>query len=132
MTYVDKDYYDNVYLGATIVDADEFERLAKRASEVVDQLTHYRIKNLDDLVEPIRERVKQAVCAQIEFYVLNGGYEATMQQSDLQSVSIGSFSYAQSGSTSESLTNAPIGKNVLGYLSQTGLLYSGIGVRHGY
>lgn len=132
MTYVDKDYYDNVYLGAKIIDDDEFERLAKRASEVVDQLTHYRIKNLDDLVEPIRERVKQAVCAQIEFYVLNGGYDETIQQGDMQSVRIGGFSYTQGGSSNQSQSSLPIGKNVLGYLKPTGLLYSGIGVRHGY
>lgn len=131
MPYVDKDYYDNAYMGAKILDADEFERLEKRASEVIDQLTNYRIENIDDLPEFIKERVKHAVCAQIEFYVLNDGYDSTMQQSGLQNVRIGSFSYAEGSSASES-HNTLIGRNVLGHLKGTGLLYSGIGVRHDY
>lgn len=132
MPYVDQEYYENDYMGAEITDSNEFMRMEKRASEVVDQLTHYRIKDLESLAESIRERVKQAVCAQIEFYALSGGYESAIQQSGLQNVSIGSFSYAQGSSSSSSESSSLIANNVIGYLKQTGLLYSGIGVRHDY
>lgn len=126
MSYVDLDYYTDEYMGAEITDTSEFERMEKRASEVVDQLTHYRIKDLESLAEPIRERVKKAVCAQIEFYTLSGGYEATVEQGDMQSVSIGGFSYTQ-GSARE--TANFVAQNVVGHLKQTGLLYSGVSVR---
>lgn len=134
MKYVDKEYYNNAYMGAKILDDDEFVRLEKRASEIIDQLTNYRVVDINELPEFIKERVKHAVCAQIEHYVLNDGYESTMQQSGIQSVRIGSFSYSQGTGrgSSDSVSSNMIGSNVVEHLKPTGLLYSGIGVRHDY
>lgn len=39
MSYIDKDFYDNVYKGAPIADDNEFNRLAERASDMIDQIT---------------------------------------------------------------------------------------------
>src|SRR5690625_5089640 len=121
MPYVDKEYYDNDYLGSPIEDVTEFERTAKRSSEVIDELTHYRIKNLDSMPTFIQTQVKKAVCDQIEHYVLSGGYESMKESTSLGNVIIGSFSYSNSSQDTREES-----EKAIDYLKPTGLLYAGV------
>ena len=119
MSYVDENYYNNEYLG-TPVDDGEFDRLAKRASEEIDSLTGYKIKELESLHPRVQEQVKKAVCAHIESFQTQGGYEASQQE--LNNVSIGSFSY----SAGDSATSGKVPAGVINHLKYTGLLYAGV------
>ncbi|MBP1971584.1 hypothetical protein J2Z83_003735 [Virgibacillus natechei] len=117
--YIDKQYYDDDYQGKPIEDVAEFERTAKRASDNIDELTSYSIKN--NLPDVQMDLVKKATAAMIEHYALNGGYEAS-NQPGMGNVSIGSFSYNAGDSAS-----GEVPSNVVGYLKYSGLLYKGIG-----
>jgi len=134
MAYIDAEYYNNVYKG---VDAGEdFERYAERASDLIDQVTGYKIADLAVLHPRIQELVKKATAAQVEFYVLNGGPEGVDGSADgsFSQVSIGAFQY-QSGHINQQI---PAGKQehrvapaALAYLEPTGLLYQGVRVYGG-
>lgn len=134
MAYIDAEYYNNVYKG---VDAGEdFERYAERASDLIDQVTGYKIADLAALHPRIQELVKKATAAQVEFYALNGGPEGVDGSTDgsFSQVSIGAFQY-QSGRINQQI---PAGKQehrlapaALAYLEPTGLLYQGVRVYGG-
>src|SRR5690554_8196516 len=80
MAYIDAEYYVNVYKG---VDAgDDLDRYIERASDLVDQVTGYKIADLSALHPRIQELVKKATAAQVEFYVLNGGPEGVDGSTD--------------------------------------------------
>ena len=129
MPYVDKEFYTNEYQGAPLDDEAEFPRLSQRASDIIDQLTSYRIKTLEDWPEFIQTQVKKAVCAQIEFYQLKGGYEEVESGEDYSNFAIGSFSYSKGGASSNKQADR-VSPSVVTYLRPTGLLYTGIGA-HG-
>lgn len=125
MAYVDKEYYDNEYMGLPVDDPKEFERMAKRASDLVDIATNFRSRN----VAPggfQEEQIKKAVSAQIEHYVIAGGYEASKQEATIESVAIGNFRYdlagrGGSGDTKKDILSA----EAIKHLASAGLLYSG-------
>lgn len=125
MLYIDKLYYDNEYKGTPLTDSTEFSRLEKRASEVIDMVTKHTIANYEftQLATFIQEQVKMATAAQVEYYVLNGGYE-DVNGLNLQSVRLGNFSMNQ-----QEIENKQVSSTAIEYLKPTGLLYSGIGVR---
>ncbi|SEP56917.1 hypothetical protein SAMN05216232_0185 [Virgibacillus subterraneus] len=129
MPYIDKAYYDDTYKGTPVEDVAEFNRLAQRSSEVIDQLTSYTIANYEftQLATFLQDQVKKAVCAQVEHYALNGGYDA-VNAGKLSSVSIGSFNYTEKESKNN---NSKISSDAVDFLTPTGLLYSGIGVANG-
>ena len=76
MEYVDKEYYENTFHGEPVSEAD-FPALLARASEQVEELTLYQLTPTSFLVMPVavQERIKKAVCAQIEYLDANGGSE---------------------------------------------------------
>lgn len=131
VAYIDAEYYNNEYKG---VDAgDDLDRYIERASDLVDQVTGYKIADLAVLHPRIQELVKKATAAQVEFYVLNGGPEGVDGSTDgsFSQVSIGAFQY-QSGRINQQI---PAGKQehrvapaALAYLEPTGLLYQGVRV----
>ena len=133
MAYIDAEYYNNTYKG---VDAgDDLDRYIERASDLVDQVTGYKIRDFEALPPFIQEQVKKATAAQVEFYVLNGGPEGVDgNDGSLNQVAIGSFEY-QTGRMGQ---QTPAGKQehrvapaALAYLEPTGLLYRGVRVYGG-
>lgn len=130
MPYIDKQYYDDDYKGSS-VDEETFLRLAERASEIVDEITDYKLKigvSFDKLNAFFKEQVKKATAAQVEYMLLQGeGVEHG--ESDVSSVTIGKFNYSE-GQNPTRLTRAQLRSSpaVIGYLKPTGLLYSGIDV----
>lgn len=133
VAYIDAEYYNNEYKG---VDAgDDLDRYIERASDLVDQVTGYKIADLSALHPRIQELVKKATAAQVEFYVLNGGPEGVDgNDGNFNRVAIGSFEYQ----TARMGQQTPAGKQehrvspaALAYLEPTGLLYQGVRV-YGY
>lgn len=133
VAYIDAEYYNNVYKGLDV--GEDFERYAERASDLIDQVTGYKIADLAALHPRIQELVKKATAAQVEFYVLNGGPEGVDgNDGGFNQVAIGSFQYQ----TARMGQQTPAGKQehrvapaALAYLEPTGLLYRGVWVYGG-
>ncbi|MFB4164801.1 hypothetical protein ACE1TI_13465 [Alteribacillus sp. JSM 102045] len=134
MGYIDPDYYKNDYKGAEITDTVELERFIERASDVIDQATNFVIVNQDfkSLAQFLQNQVKKATAAQVEFYVMQGGYEDVNAGTQAAgNVSIGAFSYGGSaGEENASKQELRISPATLEHLKPTGLLYQGLDVIH--
>lgn len=122
MAYIDKTYYDDEFQGEPVEDVSEFNRLAQRASEQIDQLTIYRINDIQKWPDFIQKQIKKATASIVEQYAINGGFEA-VNGSNLTSVNIGSFSYQEGAGGS---VNADIAKAAYKHLAPTGLLHRGV------
>lgn len=123
MPYIDQAFYNDVYKG-TPMDTETFTMLEKRASDVIDVLTNYRLAGEDLSREPelIQTNVKKAVAAQIEYMYSEGG-ELSVHGGSPSSVSIGGFSYTEGSGVKV------VSEMARSYLRQTGLLYMGVEVR---
>lgn len=122
MNYIDKDYYTDTYKGETVSDTD-FDKFNVRAQDIVDSLTGYQIPKIgfENFSDSVQELIKKAVCAQIEYFQVEG-LEANItglgQSSG--SVSISDFSY--SGQASSSRQSGRAAPSCLMYLQGTNLL----------
>lgn len=127
MEYVDETYYKETYEGET-VDSADFPSIRRRAEEIIEEMTMYRVSSMTfpALPDDVRERVKMAVCAQIEYLDANGGSDMD-NGGDLQSAGLGKFNYTRAsgagGSTKQSIYAARAAR----LLAPTGLMYRGGG-----
>ena len=127
MSYnVTEDFYAGTFKGE-LVDSAEFPSLLERAVEIVEEMTMYRLneQTFSEMPEIVQDKVKRAVCAQIEYLDANGGSDVD-NGAALQSASLGKFSYAQAsaGSGKGQTVYAPRAQRIL---IPTGLLYRGGG-----
>lgn len=135
MAYITPDYYKNDYIGAPAPSDEDLNRYIKRASDIIDEVTSYRLygNKFDKMPDIIKDIVSKATAAQVEFYVVKAGTaEVNAGSSSMDSVSVGSFSYSggSGGSERNSVRNAGrISPTALSLLSETGLLYRGVFVR---
>lgn len=125
MPYITREYYNKFY-GEPVSESD-FPPLLERASEIVEELTAYRLNEesyykMDGFKT---ERIKKAICAQIEYLNANGGSDMDNGES-LQSATLGRFSYSSgSGMTGEG--QSIYSPRAIRLLAPTGLLYRGGG-----
>ena len=126
MTYiVQQDYKE--FTGGELDSAD-FPFLLERAEEIVEEMTMYRLNSetFPKMPEKTQERIKKAVCAQIEYLDANGG--ADMDNGvDLMSAGLGKFSYTKASGANGSQTQPIYAPRALRILAPTGLLYKGGG-----
>lgn len=134
MGYITPEYYNDTYNG---LDAgNELEKFIQRASDAIDQVTGYKLKQkpFEEWPEFIQGQVKKATATQVEFYVIQGGdAEVNAGQNDIQNVRIGSFQYGTAHDGKGGLGQADsrrVSPNAVSYLEPTGLLYQGLGVMH--
>ncbi|WP_411955144.1 hypothetical protein ACKXGF_05120 [Alkalibacillus sp. S2W] len=129
MPYIDKTYYDEDFNGLNLDDEQEFDRYAKRASDVIDQVTGYKIAQTDfeSLPSFIQEQVKKATAAQIEFYQINDGPELLDAGDDFSNFATGNFTFSKGGK-SENKQADRVSPSTIEHLRPTGLLYTGLGV----
>lgn len=134
MPYITPDYYNNVYKGTKAPSETDLERYIERASDIIDQVTGFKLyggkfEKLPDGF--VKDMVKKATAAQVEFYVMKGG-DASVNTGtdDAGSVTVGSFSYSKGGSSASSGSSGSsadrISPSVLDILAHTGLLYRGV------
>lgn len=71
MAIVDLEYYNDVYMGEPVADAD-FDRMEVRAERAVKLMTHGRAANYAALPAFQQSAIRDAICAQIEYYGLMG------------------------------------------------------------
>ncbi|MFC4075225.1 hypothetical protein [Salinithrix halophila] len=134
--YITPDYYENDYRGAMPPDPADLSRYIKRASDTVDQVTGFKMYKEDFSTLPIvmQDLVKKATAAQVEFYVVQGGdADINAGTDNLQSVTVGSFSYSGSGSGGAEGNRdiQRVSPCALSFLAPTGLLYQGVHVHGG-
>lgn len=127
MSYVTQEYYTDTFQGESVDNAD-FPGLLQRASEIVEEMTVYRLTPVTfaAMAENVQEAVKKAVCAQIEYLNANGGSEMD-NGTDMQSVSLGKFSYTKTSGVSASSGQSIYAPRAQRILLPTGLMYQGGG-----
>lgn len=127
MPYVTQDYYLNTFHGEPVDNAD-FPSLLDRAAEIVEEMSMYRIRedNLNKYGADTQERIRKAICAQIEYLDANGGSEMD-NGTDLQNAGLGKFSYTKASGVSGSTQQSRYAPRAQRILAPTGLLYRGGG-----
>lgn len=125
-------YTEYKELGFVDIEQTEFDRLIKRASDVLDHVTSdfYVFNDLETDVAFRKNKFKKAVACQIEYF-----YEMDATNfhglNEPSTVTIGRTTVSNSVRDSNSQTeqkNDIVSNDVYMYLSKTGLLYKGVGV----
>lgn len=124
---VNTTYYNDEYKGTK---TDNFDKLNLLAQSTIESLT----KRDEDILSNslFVEQVKKAICAEIEYFAINGEVNAVNAKEDtqMQSEGIGSYSYARanvkSSETVKYLDGVPIAPMVWVFFSNTDLLYKGV------
>lgn len=122
-------YEEYLEMGFVELEKSEFDRLLKRASDVIDGITRsfYRFNDMEKDVAWRRERFKKAVAAQIEYFHEMGATN-THGLNEPTSVTIGRTTINTRNNAQKDAKNGLICPDVFLYLKETGLLYSGVRV----
>lgn len=127
MPYIDAVYYLGDFKGVEEKTIDDLERTIVKASNTIDVLIGFKFSDgtmdWNTAHDFFKNQIKLATATLVEYYILNGGYDAT-KQSNIASASVGSFSYTVKGSGE--IQEIP--NDVYMILQGTGLMYNGIGV----
>ena len=123
MPYVDDKYYCDTFKGEPV---NDFPSLRDRAEEIIEEMTMYRVTPVTFLVMPedTQERIKKAVCAQIEYLDANGGSDMD-NGVDIQSAGLGKFNYSRTSGSDGSSSQSIYAPRAQRLLLPTGLLYRG-------
>jgi hypothetical protein len=130
--FVDYDYYATVYVGS---EADEasFPALCARAEDVVGAMTRWAVTadNFSTYPQLIQTLYKKAVCAQVDYFAVNGTETATGDSTD------GGWTVGRVSVTGKANTGAGAGKLsaavsplAIAYLEQTGLMNPQVPTAH--
>lgn len=125
MPYVTEKYYKDTFKGESVA-ATDFPSLCMRAEEVIEEMTMYRVSSttFSSFSADVQERIKKAVCAQIEYLDANGGSDMD-NGADLQSAALGKFNYTKSAGANGSTTQSIYSPRAQRILLPTGLMYRG-------
>jgi hypothetical protein len=125
MAIVDLAYYSTVYLGQEASDCD-FPALEARAEDVIGAMTRWRATEdtIADLPPFQRTLVKKAVCAQVDYFAVNG-LDVIASTSNGPGFTVGKVSV--SGRSGSDLVRKGamadyIAPMALAYLEQSGLM----------
>ena len=121
---VDYSYYSTVYMG-TEADEASFPALCARANDVVGAMTRWQITedNCDQLPAPVQTLYKKAICAQVDFFAVNG-FESAIGDNG-RGWTVGKVSISgKSGSdiVRKGAMADSISPEAIMYLEQTGLM----------
>lgn len=127
MPYVTHEYYHDTFRGESVNPSD-FPSLLDRATEVIEEMCMYRVTPVTILAMPedTQERIRKAICAQIEYLDANGGSDMD-NGADLQSAGLGKFNYTKASGASVSTQQSLYAPRAQRILAPTGLLYRGGG-----
>ena len=120
MGVVDFTFYTNVY-GGTDVDNTSFPALCARASDVIGAVTHWvddaTIAKLPAILQTL---YKKAICAQIDFFALNG--TDVVNESGNAGFTVGKVTVHGKSNASGGKMVDSISPLAISYLEQTGLM----------
>lgn len=121
---VTEEFYTQVYMGEA-VDTAAFPRFEKRAEELVNIITKGKLKDFDTFHESIKESVQNAICAQIEYYSMNGIETSIIGADTSQGFTVGKVTIQKSagvGAKALSAAQSMTAPMCIAYLESTGLL----------
>lgn len=120
MGIVDWNFYNTVYMGTDATQAS-FPALCARASDIIGAVTHW-VDDATILSRPqiIQNLYKKAVCAQIDFLVING--IDSLNETASGGFTVGKVTVQGKGNTSGGKLTESISPLAIGYLEQTGLM----------
>ena len=122
---VDYAFYSTVYMGQ---EADEasFPALCARAEDVVGAMTRMAVNcdNIDQFPAMVQTLYKKAICAQVDFFAVNGLDSVTISAGSDNGFTVGKVSvHGRSGSSvSAGSMSGNVAPMAMLYLEQTGLL----------
>ena len=121
MGVVDFGFYTTVY-GGTDADAQTFPALCARASDIVGAVTHWVDENkVMTLPAPIPTLYKKAICAQVDFFALNG--TDTVNENGNAGFTVGKVTvHGKAANNSGGKLSDSISPLAISYLEQTGLM----------
>lgn len=120
MAYADFTYYRDEYCGVKITVEKEFNRYARRASAIVDQVTYGRLTSIAN--DDIPEEVYEATCALVDkLYDLENSVGSTLTSESNDGYSV---SFRDTGDDQKQ--RKELYATIRTYLDNTGLLYRGI------
>lgn len=122
MGVVNYDFYSTVYMG-TDADQASFPALCARASDVVGALTRWAVNenNISRLPELQQTLYKKAICAQIDFFALNG--TESVNDAGNGGFTVGKVTvHGKASQDAGGRLNASISPMAAAYLEQTGLM----------
>lgn len=110
---------------------EEFEKLLNKAKNLLDVITNsfYRFNDFDTDNEWRKERVKQALISQVDYFKETGKTTTEGLNGTPQSVSLGRTTISQSSrynATGSNESKSVISEEMEIYLQGTGLLYRGV------
>lgn len=125
MSYITETYYKDTFKGESVASTD-FPSLCMRAEEIIEEMTMYRVSSttFSSFSADVQERIKKAVCAQIEYLDANGGSDMD-NGTDLQSAALGKFNYTKAAGTNGSTMQSIYSPRAQRLLLPTGLMYRG-------
>lgn len=128
MPYVDAEYYLTTYYGNPVTPATDFPKYEARAEEVIDALTRYRVQQqgLENLPSNLQTLVKNAVCAQISYFVEEGISTAISGQSTA-GFTVGKVSVSGKDSKGSGASSI-VAPAAIMLLEQTGLMQAAVSV----
>lgn len=120
MGVVDFTFYTDVYKGND-VDETAFPALCARALDVIGAVTHWvdatALARLPELVQTL---YKKAVCAQVDFFALNG--TDSLNETATGGFTVGKVTVQGKANTSGGRLSENISPLAISYLEQTGLM----------
>lgn len=123
MAIVTYTYYTTEYAGEPIAETD-FPRAEAKAERLVNQITHGRAANFAALPEFQQQAVKEAICAQVEYYSLMGTDVSVNGETGAGGWTVGKVHVNGTGGSASGKTGAStmIGAATIAALEQTGLM----------
>lgn len=126
MAIVDAAYYITQYMGHDAPECD-FPALEARAEDVIGAMTRWRVTadTIATLPALVQTLYKKAICAQIDFFALNGTESAVGEGNSGRGWTVGKVSVSGKSESEVSRAGAMSGAVsplALSYLEQTGLM----------
>ena len=119
MAIVSYEYYTNTYLGESVAQTD-FPRYDSRAEMVIRNITKGATDRFNDMAQEVQEAVKNAICAQIEYFNIYG-VEVAVTGRTGGSFTVGKVSVSN-GNEVKTGASSMVCPLALAFLEQTGLL----------
>lgn len=121
MGIVDFEFYSTVY-GGTDADAQTFPALCARASDIIGAVTHWVDgATIAKLPAPYQTLYKKAICAQVDFFAING--VDSVAETDAGGFTVGKVTiHGKADKDGGGRLEESVAPLAIAYLEQTGLM----------
>lgn len=120
MAIVTFSYYNCEYMGEPIAEND-FPRMEKKAERLINQITHGRAVNYAALPDFQQAAIKDAICAQLEYYSIEG-IEVSISGKTSSGWTVGKVRVDGSKAANAAGAASMVCPSAIATLEQTGLL----------